>query len=120
MAEKFRGVVEEWERLIPKHGWPDNTLSNHDRSRAASRYGPHRARVAAMMLLTLRGTPFIYYGEEIGMTDAPTPPERIVDVDGRDPARTPMQWDATANAGFTTARPWLPIAPAAQRVNVAA
>ena len=73
-----------------------------------------------MMLLTLRGTPFIYYGEEIGMTDVAIPPDRIVDVDGRDPERTPMQWDATANAGFTTGKPWLPLAPDAQRVNVAA
>jgi alpha-glucosidase len=106
--------------MLPHHAWPDYTLSNHDRSRAASRYGPHRARVAALMLLTLRGTPFIYYGEEIGMTDVAIPPDRIVDIDGRDPERTPMQWDATANAGFTTGRPWLPLAPDAQRVNVAA
>jgi alpha-glucosidase len=119
-AEKFKGVVEEWERLLPSHAWPDYTLTNHDRSRAASRYGPRRARVAALMLLTLRGTPFIYYGEEIGMTDVPIPPERIVDVDGRDPERTPMQWDATAKAGFTTGRPWLPIAADADQVNVAA
>ena len=119
-AERFRGIVEEWERLLPHHAWPDYTLSNHDRSRAASRYGPRNARVAAMMLLTLRGTPFIYYGEEIGMTDVAIPHARIVDVDGRDPERTPMQWDATANAGFTTGKPWLPLAPDAQRVNVAA
>jgi alpha-glucosidase len=118
-AERFRGVIEEWERLLPARAWPDYTLSNHDRSRAASRYGPQRARVAALMLLTLRGTPFIYYGEEIGMTDVAIPRDRIVDVDGRDPARTPMQWDATPNAGFTTGRPWLPLAPDAQRVNVA-
>src|SRR5436309_1331286 len=115
-----RAIVEEWERLLPHHAWPDYTLSNHDRSRAASRYGPRRARVAALMLLTLRGTPFIYYGEEIGMTDVTIPPERVVDVDGRDGERTPMQWDATPNAGFSTGRPWLPMAPDAQRVNVAA
>jgi len=119
-AERFRAIVEEWERLLPAHAWPDYTLSNHDRSRAASRYGPHRTRVAALMLLTLRGTPFIYYGEEIGMTDVKIPPERVVDVDGRDGERTPMQWDATPNAGFTTGEPWLPLAPDAQRVNVAA
>jgi alpha-glucosidase len=119
-AERFRGIVEEWERLLPPHAWPDYTLSNHDRSRAASRYGPRNARVAAMMLLTLRGTPFIYYGEEIGMTDVAIPRDRIVDVDGRDPERTPMQWDATANAGFTTGKPWLPLAPDARLVNVAA
>ena len=119
-AERFRAIVEEWERLLPAHAWPDYTLTNHDRSRATSRYGPRNARVAAMMLLTLRGTPFIYYGEEIGMIDVPIPPERVVDVDGRDPERTPMQWDATANAGFTTGRPWLPTASDAQQVNVAA
>ena len=119
-AEAFRGVVEKWERLLPAHAWPDYTLSNHDRSRAASRYGLHRARVAAMMLLTLRGTPFIYYGEEIGMTDVPIPPERIVDVHDRDPERTPMQWDATPSAGFTAGAPWLPIAANAIQVNVAA
>jgi alpha-glucosidase len=119
IAERFRGVVEEWERLLPSYAWPDYTLSNHDRSRAASRYGPHRARVAALMLLTLRGTPFIYYGEEIGMTDVAIPRERIVDVDGRDPERAPMQWDATPNAGFTTGEPWLPMAADALRNNVA-
>jgi alpha-glucosidase len=112
--------VEEWERLLPDHAWPDYTLSNHDRSRAATRYGLHRARTAAMMLLTLRGTPFIYYGEEIGMTDVPIPPERVVDVHDRDPERTPMQWDASRNAGFTAGRPWLPMAADAPRVNVAA
>ncbi len=118
-ADRFRDVVERWERLLPDHAWPDYTLSNHDRSRAATRYGLENARVAAMLLLTLRGTPFIYYGEEIGMTDVPIPPERVVDVAGRDPERTPMQWDASANAGFTTGAPWLPMAADADRVNVA-
>jgi alpha-glucosidase len=77
-------------------------------------------KVAAMMLLTLRGTPFIYYGEEIGMTDVAIPGARVVDVDGRDPERTPMQWDASPNAGFTTGTPWLPLSPDFPRVNVAA
>jgi alpha-glucosidase len=120
IAERFRGVVEEWERLLPQHAWPDYTLSNHDRPRAATRYGAERAGVAAVMLLTLRGTPFIYYGEEIGMTDVPIPPERIVDVDGRDPERTPMQWDSSRNAGFTTGEPWLPLAADYAKRNVAA
>ena len=70
------------------------------------------------MLLTLRGTPFIYYGEEIGMADVPIPRDRVVDVAGRDPERTPMQWDASPNAGFTTGEPWLPIAADAVAVNV--
>jgi len=119
-AGRFRDVVERWERLLPAHAWPDYTLSNHDRRRAASRYGPEHARVAALMLLTLRGTPFIYYGEEIGMTNVPIPQDRVVDVDGRDGERTPMQWDATRNAGFTSGDPWLPMAYDASRVNVAA
>ena len=107
--DRFREVVERWERILPAHAWPDYTLSNHDRPRAASRYGVQRARVAAMMLLTLRGTPFIYYGEEIGMTDVPIPRDRVVDVAGRDPERTPMRWDASPNGGFTTGEPWLPM-----------
>lgn len=119
-ADSFRRIVERWESLLPGHAWPDYTLSNHDRSRAATRYGLGRARVAAMMLLTLRGTPFLYYGEEIGMTDVPIPPERVVDVAERDGERTPMQWDATPNAGFTTGAPWLPVAADAARVNVRA
>jgi alpha-glucosidase len=74
-----------------------------------------------MMLLTLRGTPFLYYGEELGMTDGEIPPDRVVDVDGRDPERTPMQWDGSATAGFTTGDPWLPVASSAARgVSVAA
>ena len=119
-ARAFRRVVEEWERLLPEHAWPDYTLSNHDRSRAATRYGLRHARAAALLLLTLRGTPFIYYGEEIGMTDVTVPPDRIVDVDGRDPERTPMQWDGSEQAGFTSGAPWLPVAPDAPAVNVAA
>jgi alpha-glucosidase len=119
-AERFRAVVERWEALLPATSWPDYTLSNHDRSRAATRYGDERAGVAAMMLLTLRGTPFIYYGEEIGMIDAAIPPERVLDVDGRDGERTPMQWDGSAKAGFSTSEPWLPLAAGHDRRNVAA
>jgi alpha-glucosidase len=118
-AEAFRAVVEKWESLLPPHAWPDYTLSNHDRKRATTRYGRDRARVAAMLLMTLRGTPFIYYGEEIGMVDVPIPAERVVDVHDRDGCRTPMQWDTSRSAGFTTGEPWLPIAADAGRVNVA-
>lgn len=63
-----------------------------------------------MVLLTLPGTSFVYYGEEIGMTDVPVPDELAADPDGRDPYRTPMQWSDTFAAGFTTGRPWLPVA----------
>jgi alpha-glucosidase len=118
-AAAFRAAVGTFEAGLPDGSWPNYTLSNHDRSRHATRFGPERAPLAAMMLLTLRGTPFLYYGEEIGMTDAPIPPERIVDVDGRDPERTPMQWEPGPGAGFTTGESWLPIGPDAARVNVA-
>jgi alpha-glucosidase len=118
-AEAFRRVVERWEALLPRASWPDYTLSNHDRSRAITRYGEDRARVAAMMLLTLRGTPFLYYGEEIGMTDVAIPRDRVVDVAGRDPERTPMQWEGTPNGDFTSGAAWLPMGDCARR-NVAA
>src|SRR5216683_5540290 len=124
-AEAFRASVGLFESLLPEHAWPVYTLSNLDHSRTASRYdeggnGQARARVAAMMLLTLRGTPFLYYGEEIGMTNGAIPLDRVVDIDGRDPERTPMQWDATTGAGFTTGEPWLPVASGHERCNVAA
>jgi alpha-glucosidase len=124
-ADAFRAVVEEFEGLLPEGTWPDYFLNNHDHSRVVTRYddggnGRARARVAAMMLLTLRGTPFLYQGEELGMRDGPVPPDRIVDVDGRDPERTPMHWDASPGAGFTTGEPWLPIDPEHERVNAAA
>jgi alpha-glucosidase len=127
-ADAFRANVEEFERLLPRDAWPDYTLSNHDHSRAVSRYAPEgdvargrrRARLLALMLLTLRGTPFLYQGEEIAMADGPVPPDRVVDVDGRDPERTPMQWDDGPNGGFTTGSPWLPVSPEASTVNVGA
>src|SRR2546423_145559 len=124
-ADAFRDRTETFERVLPKGSWPDYTLSNHDNPRAVSRYaggdmsrGRRRGRLAALMLLTLRGTPFIYYGEEIGMADAPIPGDRVVDVAGRDPERTPMQWDSSATAGFTNGDPWLPVNPETATVNV--
>src|SRR5919205_1184553 len=111
-------LIEAYEAALPPAGWPNWVLGNHDRSRVASRIGPDQARVAAMLLLTLRGTPTLYQGEEIGMTDVPIPPERVQDPWernvpglglGRDPARTPMPWDGRFGAGFTTGEPWLPL-----------
>src|SRR4051794_41420493 len=86
-------LIEAYEAALPPGGWPNWVLGNHDRSRVASRIGPDQARVAAMLLLTLRGTPTLYYGDELGMPDVPIPPERVQDPwaeAGRDPARTPM------------------------------
>jgi alpha-glucosidase len=118
-------VVDEFSGLLPADAWPAWMLSNHDVSRIASRYdeggnGRARARVAAMLLLTLRGTPFVYMGDEIGQADGEVPPDRVVDVDGRDPERTPVQWDGSPGAGFSGGDPWLPVGPEAARVNVAA
>ena len=111
-------LIDAYERALPPGGWPNWVLGNHDRSRVASRLGPEQARVAALLLLTLRGTPTIYQGEELGLTDVPIPSELVQDPweknvpglgFGRDPARTPMPWDDGPNAGFTTGRPWLPL-----------
>jgi len=123
-AEAFRAIVDEFWSLLPEGAWPAWFLGNHDHSRVATRYdeggnGQARARVAAMMVLTLRGTPFLYQGEELGMADGEIPPDRVIDIDGRDPERTPVQWDGTPSAGFTTGDPWLPVPESARQVNVA-
>ncbi len=104
-------------------------LGNHDQPRIAARVGAPQARVAAMLLMTLRGTPTLYYGDEIGLAEAEIPPEQVQDPWeknepglglGRDPERTPMQWDASSNAGFTAEEPWLPLAPNYEAQNVEA
>jgi len=111
-------LIQEYERWLPTRGWPNWVLGNHDKPRIAARVGAEQARIAAMLLLTLRGSPTMYYGDEIGLAAVAIPPERIQDpweknepgiALGRDPARTPMQWDAGVNAGFTTGSPWLPL-----------
>src|SRR5215212_11925476 len=122
-------LIDAYEAALPQGGWPNWVLGNHDRSRVASRIGREQARVAAMLLLTLRGTPTMYQGEELGMTDVPIPPERVQDPWernvpglglGRDPERTPMPWDERAQGGFTTGEPWLPLGADVETVNVAA
>jgi alpha-glucosidase len=122
-------LIDDYEGLLPAGGWPNWVLSNHDRPRIAGRVGREQARVAAMLLLTLRGTPTVYYGDEIGMTQVPIPPERVRDPAeknvpghglGRDGTRTPMQWDDGEHAGFSTALPWLPLAADFRQHNVAA
>jgi alpha-glucosidase len=121
-------LIQAYERALPKRGWPNWVLGNHDRSRVASRLGCEQARVAAMLLLTLRGTPTIYQGEEIGMTDVAISPEQVVDPWeknvpglglGRDPVRTPLPWDESPKGGFTSGEPWLPLGAQHDRVNVA-
>jgi alpha-glucosidase len=100
-AEAIADLIERYEEALPDGAWPNWVLGNHDRPRIAGRVGAAQARVAAMLLLTLRGTPTLYYGDEIGMADVP-----VQRFDPRDPERTPMQW--TRDGGFTTGEPWLP------------
>lgn len=126
-ARAFARALEQWYGALPPEGWPNVTLGNHDQPRLASRLGARNARVtdarvrlAAMLLLSVRGTPFIYYGEEIGMKNVPIPRRELVDPTGitfwplplgRDGERTPMQWNPGPGAGFTEGgvRPWLRI-----------
>ncbi len=126
-AGTIAALIDAYEAALPAGGWPNWVLGNHDRARIASRVGDTQARIAAMLLLTLRGTPTLYYGDEIGMRQVPIPPEQVRDPFekrvpgigvGRDGARTPMQWDAGAFAGFSTVEPWLPIPSCFQSRNV--
>jgi alpha-glucosidase len=114
-ARQIAAAISEYEGSLPPHAWPNWVLGNHDQPRIASRVGLAQARVAAMLLLTLRGTPTLYYGDEIGMRNGAIAPEEFQDPQGknvgisRDPQRTPMQWSSAPGAGFTTGRPWLPV-----------
>ncbi|MEA2934893.1 MAG: alpha-glucosidase [Variibacter sp.] len=125
--ELIAALIDAYEGALPTGAWPNWVLGNHDRARVASRVGLGQARVAAMLLLTLRGTPTIYQGEEIGMRDVPILPDQVQDPWeknvpglglGRDPERTPMQWDGGVNAGFTKGKPWLPVDRDYANVNV--
>jgi alpha-glucosidase len=98
--------------LDPIGGWPTWTLSNHDNTRHRTRYGSEaRARAAAVLLLTLRGTPFLYAGEELGLEDAVIPAERVVDPGGRDGCRAPVPWTPEPDHGWGVEDPWLPWPP---------
>lgn len=112
-AGAFRDAIIKVDGAARSAGvWPTWVLSNHDVSRHRTRYGGSeaRARVAAVVLLTLQGTPFLYAGEELGLTDAHVPADRAVDPGGRDPQRAPIPWDATPLHGWA-AEPWLPWPP---------
>ena len=128
-AEELRAVVEGVEAKLPAMSWPVWTGSNHDAGRLATRWAggdPARSRLALMMVLTLRGTPVLYYGDEIGLPEVPLDPADALDPvphrtgypeRNRDPCRTPMPWTASEGAGFTApgAEPWLPIGDVAAR-----
>ncbi len=112
-----RGLIEEYERALPRGAWPNWVLGNHDMPRIATRSGGNAA-LAATLLLTLRGTPTLYQGDELGTPDVAIPPENLHDPlektrpgTGRDKCRVPMRW--TKEGGFTTGEPWLPLPPIA-------
>jgi alpha-glucosidase len=125
-AQAFRASIDDFEALAATTAWPAWFLSNHDSRRVGSRYdddqGHARARVVLLMLYALRGTPFVFQGDELGLPDAEIPPERVVDIDGRDPARAPIPWRppsvAGPGAGFSTGEPWLPLVADAERLCV--
>ena len=122
-------LIQEYEAVLPAGAWPNWVLGNHDQPRVVSRLGPAQARVAMVLLMTLRGTPTLYYGDELGLKNVPIPQERQRDTfglnmpgtgQGRDGERTPMPWDSSWNAGFTTAEPWLPLGRDHMVMNVEA
>jgi alpha-glucosidase len=128
-AASIARLIAEYEAALPAGGWPNWVLGNHDRPRIASRVGPDQARIAAMLLLTLRGTPTVYYGDEIAMKQVAIAPARVRDPLGedvagrglgRDGCRTPMQWDSTTHAGFSSVEPWLPLGDGLRQDNVLA
>jgi alpha-glucosidase len=117
-ARSLATTITNYEAALPPGGWPNWVLGNHDRPRVATKRGQAQARVAAVLLLTLRGTPTMYYGDELGLSDVVIEASQVRDPRelrepglalGRDPVRTPMSWDESENAGFTTANPWLPL-----------
>jgi alpha-glucosidase len=128
-AREVARIVDNYEAALPEGGWPNWVLGNHDQKRIATRVGVTDTPLAAVLLLTLRGTPTLYYGDELALENVAIPPGTVQDPwernepelgFGRDPVRTPMPWDGSANAGFTTGTPWLPLNPDCKTRNVAA
>lgn len=129
----INNLIIQTDKIYNTIAWPSYVLGNHDVTRIISRFANSvkdkegLAKALATLLLTLRGTPFIYYGEELGMENTPIPYEKIMDPlgknlwpegEGRDVVRTPMQWDDTEYAGFSKVEPWLPVNKNKDRINV--
>ena len=126
-ALSLQGHIDAYLNAIPEDAWPVWVIGGHDKKRIASKIGQPQSRNLAMLMLTLRGTPFFFAGDELGMEQVPIPRERIDDpfeklIPGyglnRDPERTPMRWDSTSNGGFTNGDPWLPMGPDVASRNV--
>lgn len=123
-ALSLQAAIEAYLNALPKGWWPVWVIGGHDKQRIASKVGQEQMRVAAMLLMTLKGTPFFYMGDEIGRERVPIPPDRVQDpfeklVKGyglcRDPERAPMRWNTSPHGGFTTSEPWLPLEPDGSR-----
>ncbi|NOJ38441.1 DUF3459 domain-containing protein [Bradyrhizobium sp. WSM 1791] len=117
-AVALQATIDAYFNAIPDGAWPDFVIGGHDKHRVASKLGQAQSRILAMLLMTIRGTPFLFAGDEIGSEQVKIPPEKIQDpfeklVKGfdlnRDPERAPLRWDDTARGGFTTGEPWLPL-----------
>ncbi|MDP1027552.1 alpha-amylase family glycosyl hydrolase [Sphingomonas sp. KR1UV-12] len=128
-ASVLRSMIAAYEASLPPFGWPNWVIGSHDAPRIAARIGEAQARVAAMLILTLRGTPTLYQGDELGIGRVEIPPDRVRDPQhlrqplldiGRDRSRTPMPWDDSDHGGFSTVEPWLPLNPDWRTRNVAA
>lgn len=127
-AQEHKKFIDEFDKLVGHDYFPTYVLGNHDKPRIATKLGEDAARTATLLQLTLRGIPFIYYGEELGMKNVKVPEEKAKDpmatnmkgLDfGRDPERTPMQWDASSFGGFSNTEPWLPLEKEFKERNVA-
>ena len=125
-APVVRDFIARYDAAVPAWGWPTYVLGNHDQDRLVTRIGAEQARVAALFLLTVRGAPYIWQGEELGLPNGEVAPEDYQDPQGinlgisRDMCRTPFHWNGGPNAGFTTGKPWLPIASTWRTLNVEA
>lgn len=132
-AASYQKIIKNYYEVLPQKAWPCFVFSNHDLGRSTNRWmflnfnKRKKAKIRAMLLLTLKGTPFIYYGDEIGMENVNIPKKKIHDMygklyyplyRGRDAYRTPMQWDSSPNAGFSGVQPWIPIHDNYRKVNV--
>jgi alpha-glucosidase len=126
-AQNIRHMVDSFQELLGNDLRPFYCFSNHDKSRLVSRVGQEAARIIGMLQLTLPGIPVVYYGDELGMHNVEIPASAVQDPFelqtpglglGRDPSRTPLQWSADHNAGFTDGKPWLPLASDYKQLNV--
>lgn len=126
-ALSLQAMIDAYFNAIPEHAWPVWVVGGHDKQRIASKIGAAQMRVLAMLLVTLRGTPSFFMGDEIGRKRVPIPPDRLRDpfaklVPGydlcRDPERAPMRWDDSPDGGFTDGDPWLPLEPHEGAANI--